>query len=50
MVGWQRRKEPNIAKETLQILSKAGKYREIIELYNKLPSEVKELGLSLIHI
>jgi tetratricopeptide (TPR) repeat protein len=36
--------EPNIAKETLQILSKAGKYREIIELYNKLPSEVKELG------
>ena len=36
--------EPNIAKEALQILNKAGKYREIIELNNNLPSEVKELG------
>lgn len=36
--------EPNIAKETLQILSKAGLHSEIIELYHKLPEEVKGLG------
>lgn len=36
--------EPNIAKETLQILQKVGKSQEVIDLYNKLPMEVRQLG------
>ena len=36
--------EPHIAKEALQALHKAGKSQEVIDLYNKLPKSVQELG------